>query len=470
MAALDRRFLAALGLLVVNDWLLKPAFGNWITGKLSDFAGVIVLTVLLGALFAAVDVPRRQAAFVGALMTATSLLAVKLSHGAATAVESAFGRVGMDWHIVVDPTDAIALVALPAAVAIVLNPKPIVAARTAARVAFAAGCLACAASGTEGPARFNFVEAAPDGSVILGRDETFGGESQEIDTFIENQETGHWRHSNSAVETIDWTLTTESCDPNDPQVCIRLLPASRVEVSTDGGATFEAKWEADDGQSWLPERSSQLEVAGRPSFYEATDIAWAADGRAYIAMNDRYPVVREVDGSFTPSIADLHPFPMAIFGFMTAGWFLVAAAARMASERGRWRGASWIAAAGIVLVAGGLIATAAEGFGLLAAILFAIPGAFLFAVIGVFRAFRGGGEDVVRGSATVPIVRLLWPFIPLVLLAFAWDYDLVSLAAMVVAMVGTVIAGGALALPQLAGPTDFDKSTPAAGDVDLWDG
>ena len=39
-ALLRPAFLAALGLLVLNDGLLKPLFHNALTGKLSDFAGV----------------------------------------------------------------------------------------------------------------------------------------------------------------------------------------------------------------------------------------------------------------------------------------------------------------------------------------------------------------------------------------------------------------------------------------------
>ena len=32
-------FVVAVAVLIVNDWLLKPALGNWLSGKLSDVAG-----------------------------------------------------------------------------------------------------------------------------------------------------------------------------------------------------------------------------------------------------------------------------------------------------------------------------------------------------------------------------------------------------------------------------------------------
>jgi hypothetical protein len=43
-------FVCAIGLLLLNDFLLKPLFHNWITGKLSDFAGLYALGLLLASM------------------------------------------------------------------------------------------------------------------------------------------------------------------------------------------------------------------------------------------------------------------------------------------------------------------------------------------------------------------------------------------------------------------------------------
>jgi hypothetical protein len=40
-------FIAALGLLLLNDYYWKAAYHNWFTGKISDFAGLFVLSVFL---------------------------------------------------------------------------------------------------------------------------------------------------------------------------------------------------------------------------------------------------------------------------------------------------------------------------------------------------------------------------------------------------------------------------------------
>jgi hypothetical protein len=44
-------FIISLAILLLNDFYWKYAYGNWLTGKLSDFAGMIVLPIFLTALF-----------------------------------------------------------------------------------------------------------------------------------------------------------------------------------------------------------------------------------------------------------------------------------------------------------------------------------------------------------------------------------------------------------------------------------
>jgi hypothetical protein len=44
-------FISSLLLLLLNDFVFKPVYHNWLTGKLSDISGVIVLALLLAYLF-----------------------------------------------------------------------------------------------------------------------------------------------------------------------------------------------------------------------------------------------------------------------------------------------------------------------------------------------------------------------------------------------------------------------------------
>jgi len=119
--------LLALLLLVANDWWAKSSalLPGWLTGKLSDLAGLLaaplVATAALDcALWLAARLSRatfdfslrRGKLYVSVIAFAAVFAAVKLSPGAAGALERVLGWIGLDWRVVVDPTD---LVALPAA-------------------------------------------------------------------------------------------------------------------------------------------------------------------------------------------------------------------------------------------------------------------------------------------------------------------------------------------------------------------
>jgi hypothetical protein len=53
-------FVGTVGVLLVNDWVLKAAAGNWLTGKVSDFAGLAAFSMFWAAVF-----PRhRRAVFI----------------------------------------------------------------------------------------------------------------------------------------------------------------------------------------------------------------------------------------------------------------------------------------------------------------------------------------------------------------------------------------------------------------------
>lgn len=93
-------FAGAVALLLVNDWLLKPAFGNWMTGKLSDVAGVAALAMLLAALM-----PRRRAVAFGAAAVTFALWKSPLSEP----LIAAWNALGL-WPVarVVDWSDLLA--------------------------------------------------------------------------------------------------------------------------------------------------------------------------------------------------------------------------------------------------------------------------------------------------------------------------------------------------------------------------
>ena len=110
-ALLTPTWLAALALLGVNDHLLKGAglLPGALTGKLSDFAGMLVAPVLLAAILGLRS--RRGLLWCHAAVGAV-FAAIKVSPAAADAWSWLMGLVGPAWVITVDPTDLLALPAL----------------------------------------------------------------------------------------------------------------------------------------------------------------------------------------------------------------------------------------------------------------------------------------------------------------------------------------------------------------------
>lgn len=139
---------AALATLLINDHVLKGAgvLPGWLTGKLSDVAGMLVAPALAASLIPLRRRGTRVAAF-GAVALLFAL--IKLSPEARDALVSAAALLGMRWRIVVDPTDLIALAALPVGWSLT---RPAAGRRVALqRTAMALGGVACMATSQPDP-------------------------------------------------------------------------------------------------------------------------------------------------------------------------------------------------------------------------------------------------------------------------------------------------------------------------------
>jgi hypothetical protein len=99
-------FLLCLMLLMANDFLLKPAFHNIFTGKLSDFCGLFIFPLFWSALF-----PKRKLW----IFIFTGLLFIYWKSNYSSAFIEFFSTHIFSIQRVVDPTDLIALLVLPLA-------------------------------------------------------------------------------------------------------------------------------------------------------------------------------------------------------------------------------------------------------------------------------------------------------------------------------------------------------------------
>lgn len=99
-------WMVALLVLIVNDHVLKGSVASgWMTGKLSDFAGLIVAPVLFAALL---RVTNRRAFVAATAVVFGVFAAINVSPAAAGLWDSAMSLV-WPWQTTVDPTDLLAL-------------------------------------------------------------------------------------------------------------------------------------------------------------------------------------------------------------------------------------------------------------------------------------------------------------------------------------------------------------------------
>lgn len=134
--------------LVLNDHVLKGSgvLPPVITGKLSDFAGLIVAPITLCAAFS-VRTDRVRGLLFGAV--ALGFAAIKLSPALADGAAAALTALGIRSRIWCDPTDLIAFAVLPWAARLAQRVEP-ARLRGARRVSVAVAALACLATSDEG--------------------------------------------------------------------------------------------------------------------------------------------------------------------------------------------------------------------------------------------------------------------------------------------------------------------------------
>ncbi len=96
-------FLASVFVLIVNDWILKSALHNTLTGKLSDFAGLFAFPYLFAVLF-----PR----YAGTIHISTGILFIYWKSTLSQPLIDFINEIGVPVSRVVDPTDFIALISI----------------------------------------------------------------------------------------------------------------------------------------------------------------------------------------------------------------------------------------------------------------------------------------------------------------------------------------------------------------------
>lgn len=100
-------FVIALILLLTNDLFLKYEYGNWLTGKLSDFSGILLLPLFLKFIF-----PRTKWLPITATIALFTFWKLPVSNFFIASINKI---LPFTWYRVVDYTDFIAFAMLPVA-------------------------------------------------------------------------------------------------------------------------------------------------------------------------------------------------------------------------------------------------------------------------------------------------------------------------------------------------------------------
>lgn len=151
---------AALVALLINDRLLKGTgiVPTWFTGKLSDFAFMVVAPVLLATLLPKPLPGRRILACVSVVAL---FVAADLSQSASDAIERTAAHAGLAWRLWPDPTDLLALGILPVTVWLLRQPRSSQPRPWRRFVGASIGAMACLA--TSAPERY------PHGPFLVNR-------------------------------------------------------------------------------------------------------------------------------------------------------------------------------------------------------------------------------------------------------------------------------------------------------------
>lgn len=137
-----------LALLVLNDHFLKGSglLPGWVTGKLSDLAGLVVAPVLLAAILRA---RTRLAIAVVHAVVGLGFAALELSSSLSAVAGWVYGLAGFAWQSTRDLTDLLALAVLPLAYLFTVRAGALERGRAGVytiRILGMAGLLACVAS------------------------------------------------------------------------------------------------------------------------------------------------------------------------------------------------------------------------------------------------------------------------------------------------------------------------------------
>jgi hypothetical protein len=243
----------ALVLLILNDHVFKAAYPGWLTGKLSDAAGLVLAPALLAALTGLLA-PRLnpRGVALGALLTVAAAFTIIKSFAYGAQQASAAWSLIYPSQFRVDRTDLLTLPFLALAwwtwTAARRRPAPTRRVRAArVGVLLPIALIGVAATTPAYEADAILVANVADGIYLVSDDVHYG------DTIVRSTDDGaFWSVVNGISADVRKRLppvATQTCSAAAPRTCYRIEPgAIAVQRSTDGGATWADDWRITEKQ------------------------------------------------------------------------------------------------------------------------------------------------------------------------------------------------------------------------------
>lgn len=324
--------LLSIGLLLINDHVLKVVAPSWLTGKLSDFAGLFFFPFLLSALLSwllmRTSLSTRQIGAAAFATTAVWFISIKTTEWGNAATSNALGLVlSGPAQIIVDPSDLIALPVLWPAWRI-WNRSGSDQPRQTSWLALCLAALATVAT-TPPPPIPTFKQVASEGTTIYARAELqYGGSS----TLVTRSDDGgnSWVSVREVSANIwhDTRMPIVACVPNDSRMCYRIAQPEQVQQSDDGGQTWHVAWRLPDGrrrfmEAWL-RNSCNFPCFGKSldlGPYDLTLINYGDSYAVVVALGNEGFLIRKPSGEWQRQSFEMNgysaasPTPLAVRSF-----------------------------------------------------------------------------------------------------------------------------------------------------------
>lgn len=240
--------LFSIATLLLNDHVLKVIAPSWLTGKLSDFAGLFFFPFVVAAgmslALSKFNLSRQRIGQIAFGLVAVWFVLLKTSplvNSLTAQLASLF--IGGTAQLILDPTDLIALMVMWPARMLWQNQSGVVLSRKA-YVSLAVGVLACLA--TSRPAYFdNVIAFVYQDSILYAKSSGTYEIAQSLDHGVSWNLVDADREEQARLGQLfsEHSLPFQICDPVIEEMCYMVDGTDKVYISNDRGASWQVGWE-----------------------------------------------------------------------------------------------------------------------------------------------------------------------------------------------------------------------------------